>query len=201
MTNDIENAIQNTARVAAQWWEKSLRGFQRSDAGDLVINLALSLTQRNTSKVQTDFEDALFEEILKRLRNNQDVYLDVDYYPDGILGEIARKYNVQGSFPVKTHMVVQQDSVTVACGYQAPIVRLLGKPIWGVESYIVGSEGRSDDPNSSKWKSLYRGTDEQQARKILAEALKAIPDCLLNKYDRNRSSLSLTKDGSYQAAI
>lgn len=206
MNQDKAKEIAQSAKIAAAWWRRALEGRYLSDAGDPSINMLTAIAQKTITSESSPvdiFEAKMYIALIDRMSvSKYPINLDVDYGPEGMLAFVYDDAGVRGQFPFKTHMIVSPGDVTVSCGYQAPIKRLLGKAVWRVELYRVASRGRNDRPESSDWMTVYRGTNESEARELHALALKALPsNGLLNaEYDRNRPHLSLTKDSSYESS-
>lgn len=119
-----------TAQKAAKWWADQLRGFAKHDNGDdsetgvygaMLMTILQGAEKAKQTPEQVDaFEVALADVLMKECPRWG---FGTDYHPDHILeaaAEIAGLRLGMATLPIKTIMWIDDDKVTVKCGYGAP---------------------------------------------------------------------------------
>lgn len=120
--------------TAAKWWSNKLRQKPRHDNGDsglaslFACAIADSCMTEITEEQLKKFEEALVEELLKKLSSCSFTYLDTDYDPNDILCAAANKAGISTmNFPYKITVCVEKTSsmsnefrVGIRDGYRAP---------------------------------------------------------------------------------
>lgn len=112
--------IEKCAEAAANWWASKIKSPSK-DAGDDVLNIfgemLLSLSdQKSDDDVIEKFFNLLKETIMKKLSNGENVMLECDYHPEGILREIYKELNIdEYQAPWKTCMMIDSDTGVIKC--------------------------------------------------------------------------------------
>lgn len=123
------------ALVAAKWWADKLRN---PDLGSFNMGSRLAVYEQSAKrglafaqdnpaeeKNLKRFETMLCHKIAKEMTKREQFYLMCDYHPDDTLYGIAYECGInEALFPWKTIMTVRQDTVTVRCGYDAPVEKI-----------------------------------------------------------------------------
>lgn len=125
---------QKTAEKAAKWWADKLRVFAELDNGDksengegiMFLGLLVQVIEKTkrTPEQADAFEKSLADVLMKE---NPRWGFGVDYDPDKILTDAAEAAGVDlgvASLPWKTMMFIHEETVSVRCGYGAPVVTL-----------------------------------------------------------------------------
>lgn len=120
----------DTAQKAAKWWGEQLHGTVKLDNGDnsetgamtfVLASMLQGIEKGKQSEVDiTNFEKELATILLNDKR--QWVTVGVDYNPDYILSEAAKKAHCNlgmTSLPWKTMMWIHDEEIKVAVGYGA----------------------------------------------------------------------------------
>lgn len=119
--------------TASNWWAEEIKNpsfnIGENDEKAFWFNIISSINSSNQSKVTKEsvklFKEELAKIIKKKLKNNNDFTISVDYQPDSILQESAEKANLNGiDFPLKTTMWINKDKVSVRKGLGSPVVDL-----------------------------------------------------------------------------
>ena len=98
---------------AANWWAEKIK----STNGSLI-----------TDKKLKKFKESLSAAIKKQIKAGKKVELDVDYFPNDFLLEIACKTGISiNAFPKKTTMWITEKKVSVKDGYGARTEVIFGK--------------------------------------------------------------------------
>ena len=128
------------AQMAADWWTEKISKFHHHDNGaydktNMVANALADILYKRPYEEQVEmFREKLKERILK-FKDDDKVWLGVDYNPCTILFNIANECGIdEMCFPFKTDMVVTSSYIRVSDGY--------GKP-W---EYIFPTSSRSEQP-------------------------------------------------------
>jgi len=127
--------INETAEVAGKWWADKLRRGTVQNNGEDMQSMMMTLFAMMAPKSASydedvdDFEAILVELIDAELKGGRDVYLRVDYHPEGLLREAAVSADIDVDFklPVKTSMRVSKETVVVSEGYGSPEKQIFPK--------------------------------------------------------------------------
>lgn len=122
---------EKTALKAAKWWADQLRSPAKLDNGDeslsgaMTFALATMLQESERKGLQNDKIDAFEKELAIMLQTKGDKFiLGVDYHPDKILHDAGTAAGLDlgmTGLPWKTVMWIDNNTVTVKCGYGAQI--------------------------------------------------------------------------------
>lgn len=120
---------EETAIKASKWWSDVLREGAKCDNGDSNPMLALLTpklqdSNKNSEGVISDFEKLLTTAIFEEGKTSDRIYIRVDYDPCRLLWECAKEAGmevVKTTFPWKTTMWIQDDTIEVRYGYGAHI--------------------------------------------------------------------------------
>ena len=120
---EFENSYTKASEIAAKWWTEHL-GTLKQNNGDGLQSMLLSILSKKSepNKNKSDeFYEELKKELIEKFKNGEtSVTLSTDYHPEGLLGMVAHRCDIESSaFPCKTVMWVEPTSVSVRCGYGA----------------------------------------------------------------------------------
>lgn len=131
------------AKIVADWWADKLNGRAMQNNGtDGMMSLLMSMSAMQNApsndKIEK-FRALLAEEVEKKLDQGQEVRLDVDYSPSGLLAEVVRASGIYGgtgsALPCKTMMMATGDYVKLWYGYRSNGVLLYGHVV-GEEEFV-----------------------------------------------------------------
>jgi len=138
----------NVSQKAAKWWADQLRGTAKLDDGDNTLegkmraeNAAMlqeTEKQKQSPELINKFELELaniilvdnfdFELTNTIMMGQERIWkIGVDYHPDGLLQEAANRAGLpleMTTLPWKTTMWIEDEKITVHCGYSAKLVTL-----------------------------------------------------------------------------
>ncbi len=197
MNDDRTKAIEEAATVAAAWWARQIGGHAKIETGSGMVNMVLLRNAGPPAPKDeaTRFEEALHAKLVEQLERHGKAYLSVDYHPDGLLRQVVSEVGTRAQFPIKTSMSIRPGDVTVAAGYHAPNLRLLGEVVWQVSAFRPAlCRGDTD-----RWATFYRGTDEAEARRMFALAVSVLPPggtTTDRQFNPERCNVQLKRDGS-----
>ena len=114
-----EKRIEKCAEAAANWWASKIKSPSK-DAGDDFLNtfgkMLLSITDQSDDNIIEKFFNRLKETIMKKLLNGENVMLECDYHPEGILREIYNELGIDDyQAPWKTCMIIDSDTGIIKC--------------------------------------------------------------------------------------
>ena len=124
-----ESSVLPSVETAVNWWIKQITGVKLGgwcgDEFTSIMNMAMANEAFSSSSVNATqiiaFRESLSKAIMNDLSKGEYSSLDVDYGPGGTLLNAAIESNLKGVlFPMKTHMIVDIDSVRVVAGYGMP---------------------------------------------------------------------------------
>lgn len=113
--------------TAINWWANAIQSPKMDNGTDIFAIFSVMLSNKEYTKNEIDvFKDSLANGIKKEISKNGRCTLDVDYGPCELLQEAGDKIGISSfGYPVKTHMLITEDTVIVSEGYNAP-----NKIIW-----------------------------------------------------------------------
>ena len=122
----------NVAQKAAKWWADQLRGNAKLDNGDnsitgaMTFGLAAMLQETEKQKQSPELVNKFELELTNVIMEQDRIWtIGVDYHPDGLLQEAADRAGLplgMSTLPWKTTMWVDEEKVSVRCGYGAELV-------------------------------------------------------------------------------
>ncbi len=122
------------SQKAAKWWADQLRGNAELDNGDNSINgamasgLASMLQEAEKKKQSPELIDKFELELTNVIMEQERIWtIGVDYHPDGILQDAADRAGLSlgmTTLPWKTTMWIDEEKVSVRCGYGAELIVL-----------------------------------------------------------------------------
>lgn len=127
------------SEVAAKWWVNKLRSIFAGQANynngvPGVLGIYVATGQAEEASATTPNPENLdkFEKLLAEEIRNQiptafmgELILSVDYNPDGILLELAKKCQISTKgFPYKTTMWIKEKQILLKDGYVGPIRKI-----------------------------------------------------------------------------
>ena len=124
-----ESSILPSVETAVNWWIEQMTGVKLGgwcgNEFTSIMNMAMANEAFSNSSVNATqimaFRKSLSKAIMNDLSKGYYSSLDVDYGPGGTLLNAAIESNLKGVlFPMKTHMIVDIDSVRVVAGYGMP---------------------------------------------------------------------------------
>ncbi|MBQ9795853.1 MAG: hypothetical protein IJW36_02710 [Clostridia bacterium] len=114
--------IIKASEVAARWWANFLGTAKQNNGDDLASLLLGWVSVTNAPNLETveKFYETLKNELIQRFEFSDSIILSTDYGPEGILAQVAKKFEISGyAFPCKTVMYISDCTVSVRSGYQA----------------------------------------------------------------------------------
>lgn len=130
---------QEVANMAATWWADKVTApeFDNGDpsfTGFLGSFLAAQLVKPVELEQREKFISILVDTILASLDDGRQFTLSVDYGPDGYLSTAAELAGIgSNNFPWKTVMWIDENHISVRCGYGAP-----EEMIYATKAYYAG---------------------------------------------------------------
>jgi len=121
----MPKTIQEIAKIAATWWADQIANpkFDNGDSsftGFMCNHLANKLVKPVAKDMREAFIEALSSAIVTNLEGRRVLPFGVDYGPDRILSDAAKKAGMpENNFPWKTMMWVSKNHVSAALGYAA----------------------------------------------------------------------------------
>ena len=124
-----ESSVLPSVETAVNWWIEQITGVKLGgwcgNEFTSIMNMAMANEAFSCSSVNATqiiaFRESLSKAIMNDLSKGYYSSLDVDYGPGGTLLNAAIESNLKGVlFPMKTHMIVDIDSVKVVAGYGMP---------------------------------------------------------------------------------
>ena len=120
---EFENSYTNASEAAAKWWTEHL-GTLKQNNGDSLQSMFLSILSKKSEpkgNKANEFYEELKKELVRKFQNGEtSVTLSTDYHPEGLLGIVAHRCDIETSaFPCKTVMWVEATQVSVRFGYGA----------------------------------------------------------------------------------
>jgi hypothetical protein len=123
------------AQKAAHWWADQLRGNAKLDNGDkseagAYTSIFAALLQSHERTRISNEQIYKFEQLLsaKLEKENPKFFcIGVDYHPDYELSQCALKAGINpgmATFPWKTMMYIQEESIRISVGYQCKPVEI-----------------------------------------------------------------------------
>lgn len=121
-----------TAKVAANWWRKSIENpsFNNGDnsrTGLMTRLMAGMLTADVDPEIMDKFEQQLAEVLTKEIDKTPYVItFGVDYHPDMLLSNVAKEVGLDtNNWSWKTMIWIDKDTCKVSAGYGSPMIDLM----------------------------------------------------------------------------
>jgi len=110
--------------AAAKLWADKLRDGFSIDTGDVELSKEISkmaAENRQVTNVEIDaFEQRLSEAIAQHLVSKNELFLTVDYEPEGLLKKAFGQSDI-GQLPIKSRMWVYRDYLVYGFGYSSKL--------------------------------------------------------------------------------
>ena len=114
-------------KAASKWWSEVVTNpeFDNGDTsltGGMTMIMANQLKEGVTQEQKEKFEEALFEVLKEKIKEDWDYFsFRSDYGPDGNLYKAFKRSGIsEHNSPWKTDMILKKEKVLVSYGYAAP---------------------------------------------------------------------------------